>query len=145
LIRFETAHKDVYGAALQELRRGRKRTHWMWFIFPQFDGLGASEMSRRYAIRSLDEARAYLQHPVLGSRLQECAETILRFVGLSASDIFPFPDDTKLKSSITLFELAAPPGSVFTRVLDEYFRGERDELTLRLLKRSGGSPGGPRG
>jgi uncharacterized protein (DUF1810 family) len=135
LTRFVEAHEDDYAQALRELRAGRKRTHWMWYVFPQFRGLGVSPTSEHYAIKSLDEARAYLAHPVLGPRLVECAEALLGLTGLSASDIFPLPDDLKLKSSMTLFGLVSPPASVFARVLDEYFRGERDEKTLRLAER----------
>ena len=137
LSRFVEAQEGTYAAAIRELRQGRKRGHWMWFVFPQFDGLGSSAMSRRYAIASLDEARAYLAHPVLGPRLRECAEALLSFAGLSASDVFPSPDDVKLRSSMTLFDLVSPPGSLFARVLDEHFGGERDELTLRAIGRRG--------
>jgi uncharacterized protein (DUF1810 family) len=132
LQRFLTAQEGIYQAALAELRGGRKRTHWMWFVFPQFAGLGASATSRRYAIRSLEEARAYLDHPVLGARLRECADALLDLTGPSASDIFGYPDDLKFHSSMTLFELASPPESIFGKVLKEYFGGVRDEATLRL-------------
>jgi uncharacterized protein (DUF1810 family) len=131
LARFVHAQEDTYRQALRELREGRKRTHWMWFVFPQFDGLGSSPVSRRFAIRSLDEARAYIAHPVLGARLRECAEALLPLEALSAGDVFPYPDDLKLQSSMTLFDLVAPT-DVFARVLDQYCRGERDEQTLRL-------------
>jgi uncharacterized protein (DUF1810 family) len=135
LNRFTTAQERSYGAALAELRAGRKRSHWMWFIFPQIDGLGYSPTSRLYAIKSIEEARAYLDHPVLGPRLFECAEAVLAVEGRSASAIFGYPDDMKLKSSMTLFAAAAgDPGSVFVRVLDRYFAGERDGLTLRILE-----------
>ncbi|RPJ67825.1 MAG: DUF1810 domain-containing protein [Acidobacteria bacterium] len=135
LARFTAAQAGTYSLALGELRAGRKESHWMWFIFPQFEGLGFSSTSRRYAIRSLDEARAYLAHPVLGPRLVECSEALLAHTGLLASDIFGAPDDLKLRSSMTLFELAAAPGSVFTRVLERFFDGERDAATLRLVGR----------
>jgi uncharacterized protein (DUF1810 family) len=135
LQRFLTAQEGVYETALAELRGGRKRTHWMWFVFPQFHGLGASATSRRYAIRSLEEARAYLDHLVLGARLRECADALLAISGLSASDIFDYPDDLKLRSSMTLFELASPPASIFGKVLKEYFGGVRDEATIRLATR----------
>src|SRR4051794_16808187 len=101
--RFVSAQADDYGQALAEVRAGRKRSHWMWYIFPQVEGLGSSPMSRRYSIRSLDEARAYLDHPVLGRRLIECAEAALGVEGRSASEIFGSPDDMKLRSSATLF------------------------------------------
>ena len=135
LARFVAAQRDDYRQALAELRAGRKRTHWMWFIFPQFEGLGVSPTSQHYAIRSLDEARAYLAHPVLGPRLVECSGVLLGLAGTAASDIFPFPDDLKLGSSMTLFELAAGAGSVFARVLEEYFGGKRDQKTLKLVGR----------
>jgi uncharacterized protein (DUF1810 family) len=137
LARFTAAQLQVYEQALGELRAGRKRSHWMWFIFPQVEGLGVSPTSQRYAIRGLDEARAYLRHPVLGPRLSECAEALLAFPGVSASQIFPPPDDLKLRSSMTLFELAAPAGSgsVFARVLEQFFRGQRDAKTIALLER----------
>ena len=126
LARFTAAQERVYDQALAELRAGRKESHWMWFIFPQFEGLGESPTSRRFAIRSLEEARAYLDDPVLGPRLLECSHALLGLAGLSASAIFGYPDDMKLRSSMTLFELAAPPRSVFTRVIEKYFGGERD-------------------
>ena len=139
LQRFVTAQEGVYEAALAELRGGRKRTHWMWFVFPQFLGLGASATSRRFAIRSLEEARAYLDHPVLGAHLRECADALLAIADPSASDIFGYPDDLKLHSSMTLFELASPPGSLFGRVLERYFGGERDGETPRLVERTAGA------
>jgi uncharacterized protein (DUF1810 family) len=135
LERFVSAQAGAYAAALAELRGGRKRTHWIWFIFPQVEGLGQSSTSMRYAIRGLDEARAYLGHPVLGPRLIECSEAVLGVEGRAASEILPYPDDLKLRSSMTLFELVAEPGSVFGRVLDKYFQGRRDERTLALLGR----------
>jgi uncharacterized protein (DUF1810 family) len=133
LQRFLAAQEGVYPTALAELRAGSKRTHWMWFVFPQFEGLGSSATSRHFAIKSLAEARAYLDHPVLGARLRECAEAVLEVQGRSASEIFRYPDDLKLQSSMTLFELASPPESIFGRVLEKYFGGKRDEATLRLV------------
>jgi uncharacterized protein (DUF1810 family) len=105
----------------------------MWFIFPQIDGLGHSPTTRLYSIKSLDEARQYLSHPVLGARLVESAEAVLAVTGLSASDIFGHPDDWKLQSSMTLFALVAEPGSVFERVLEKYYQGKRDSRTLQIL------------
>ena len=134
LSRFTAAQARVYSVALEELRAGLKVSHWMWFIFPQFEGLGRSGTSRRYAIRSEDEARAYLEHPVLGPRLVECSDALLGHEGRSASAIFGSPDDMKLRSSMTLFELVAPPESVFARVLDRYFASERDPITLDLVR-----------
>jgi uncharacterized protein (DUF1810 family) len=133
LDRFVQAQRDSYARALAEIRAGWKRTHWMWFIFPQLDGLGSSPTAKKYAIRNLDEARAYLQHEVLGPRLVECAEAALAVPGGSARDIFGSPDDWKLRSSATLFALVSPPGSVFERLLGKYFRGEQDPKTLALL------------
>ena len=137
--RFVTAQAEDYARALAEIRAGRKRSHWMWYVFPQIDGLGSSSMARRYAIRSLDEARAYLDHPVLGPRLVECAEAALGVEGRSATEVFGAPDDMKLHSSATLFARATPPGSPFARLLDKYFGGEPDRKTLRL---AGMAPGG---
>lgn len=132
LDRFVRAQEGVYAQVLEELRAGRKRSHWMWFVFPQFDGLGTSEISRRYAIRSLEEARAYLRHPVLGARLVECTRTVNAHDGLSARELFGTPDDRKFRSSMTLFELVSEPGSPFARALDKYFAGERDGRTNEL-------------
>ena len=133
LNRFMQAHEGDYARALAEIRSGRKRSHWMWYIFPQFDGLGSSPTSKRYAIKSVAEAKAYLDHPVLGPRLLECAEAVLRVRGRSASEIFGSPDDMKLRSCATLFACVSPAGSVFHQLLDKYFQGERDGKTLRLL------------
>jgi uncharacterized protein (DUF1810 family) len=133
--RFTSAQDGIYGRVLAELRRGQKRTHWMWFIFPQIDGLAHSTTSKHYAIKSIEEARQYLNHPVLGTRLLECAETVLAIEGRSISEIFGYPDDLKLKSSMTLFAHVADPRSVFVRILDKYFQGERDVRTLDLLEK----------
>jgi uncharacterized protein (DUF1810 family) len=132
LDRFVTAQADVYEQALAELTAGRKRTHWMWFVFPQIAGLGASPTAQRYAIASLDEARAYLAHPVLGPRLRECARALLGVEGRSARDILGHPDDLKLRSSMTLFARAADDPEPFQAVLDRYYDGP-DPLTLTLL------------
>ena len=137
LNRFVLAQADDYERALAEIRAGRKRSHWMWYIFPQVDGLGFSSMSRRYAIKSLAEARAYLDHPVLGPRLVECTEAALGVEGRSAYEIFGSPDDMKLRSSATLFAAVAPPDSVFARLLDKFYEGERDARTLQLLGTAG--------
>jgi uncharacterized protein (DUF1810 family) len=133
LQRFLDAQDGVYEQALAEIRSGRKRSHWMWFIFPQYDGLGFSEMSKLYAIRSHDEAKAYLEHPVLGGRLVGCVEAVLAIEKRSASEIFGSPDDLKLRSSATLFAAVSPAGSVFEQLLDKFFHGTRDERTLRLI------------
>lgn len=140
LTRFVQAQEQNYEQALAEIRSGRKRSHWMWYIFPQYEGLGSSALSRRYAIESAAEAEAYLRHPVLGPRLLECAEAAAGVEGRSAFDVFGSPDDMKLRSCATLFACVSPPGSVFERLLDQYFRGERDDKTRRLL---GVPPQGP--
>jgi uncharacterized protein (DUF1810 family) len=131
--RFLRAQEDDYERALAEIKSGRKRTHWMWYIFPQFDGLGFSSTARHYAIKSIDEARAYLAHPVLGPRLLECAEAAVGVEGRTAHDIFGSPDDLKLKSCATLFACVSPPGSVFDRLLAKFYGGQRDGKTLELL------------
>jgi uncharacterized protein (DUF1810 family) len=133
LARFVSAQEKDYARALRELRAGRKRTHWMWYVFPQFDGLGSSTMAQEYAIRSPAEARAYLRHPVLGARLTECAEAMLVVQGRTALEIMGSPDDLKLRSCATLFALVSPAGSAFDRLLEKYFGGERDAATLRLV------------
>ena len=137
LKRFVLAQADDYELALAEIRAGRKRSHWMWYIFPQVEGLGFSSMSRQYAIRSLDEANAYLEHPVLGRRLVECSQAVLGVEGRSAREIFGSPDDLKLRSCATLFATVTPPDSVFSRLLDRFFKGERDARTLQLLETAG--------
>ena len=133
LSRFTKAQENIYDSVLAELRSGQKRTHWMWFIFPQIDGLAYSATSKHYAIKSLEEARQYLNHPVLGTRLSECAETVLAIEGRSISEIFGYPDDLKLRSSMTLFASLTDPRSVFVRILDKYFYGKQDVRTLDLL------------
>jgi uncharacterized protein (DUF1810 family) len=133
LARFVEAQAGQYSQALAEIKAGRKRSHWIWYVCPQIDGLGFSSMSKRYAIKSVDEAKAYLAHPVLGPRLVEICEAALAVEGKSARDIFGSPDDMKLKSCATLFASVSPPGSVFERLLEKYFRGERDGKTLALI------------
>lgn len=133
LNRFLEAQQRDYARAMSELRQGRKLTHWMWYIFPQLDGLGFSPTARKYAIRDLDEARAYLDHPVLGPRLVACVETLLGLRERSAEAIFGFPDVWKLRSCATLFACVSPKGSVFERLLDQYYQGEQDDKTLNLL------------
>jgi len=133
LTRFVLGQELNYADALSEIRNGRKRSHWMWYIFPQYQGLGSSPTSRRYAIKSMTEASAYLQHPILGPRLLECAEAALGVTGRSAHELFGSPDDMKLQSCATLFASVSPPGSVFERLLEKYFDGTRDEKTLSLL------------
>ena len=133
LDRFVSAQQGVYDRVIDELRRGRKVGHWMWFVFPQVAGLGYSVMSQRYAISSLDEARAYLAHPVLGPRLVECAAIVAGTSGRTALEIFGATDAMKLRSSMTLFQRAAPDEPVFAQVLDRYYDGVADEATdIRL-------------
>ena len=136
LNRFIIAQEGIYDRAFAELRDGLKRSHWMWYIFPQIEGLGHSPTTRSYSMKSLEEARQYLAHPVLGQRLKECAEAVLAVQGRSASDIFGHPDDWKLQSSMTLFELVSGPQSVFGRVLDKYYQGTRDSRTLQIVGKS---------
>jgi uncharacterized protein (DUF1810 family) len=127
------AQEHVYSSVLDELRRGRKTSHWMWFVFPQLAGLGHSETSRYYAIRSLDAARAYLAHPVLGARLRECARLVADARAGSAEEMFGSIDALKLRSSVTLFHRAAPDERVFADVLDRFFGGTPDPATDELL------------
>ncbi|QDZ29376.1 DUF1810 domain-containing protein [Noviherbaspirillum sp. UKPF54] len=133
LQRFVDAQQPVYDDVRAELRAGRKRSHWMWFIFPQIAGLGHSAMAQRYAISSLDEARAYLAHPVLGPRLRECSAIVAALEGRSADAIFPYPDDLKFHSSMTLFAQAEGGDSAFDACLRKYFGGEPDRATLDRL------------
>ena len=133
LSRFVVAQQATYDQALRELRRGRKESHWMWFIFPQLAGLGRSSTARHYAIQSLEEARAYLAHPILGPRLEECCAAILTLDGTSAAAIFGCPDDLKLRSCMTLFAHVAGPQSKFMHVIDRYFSGCPDARTIGLL------------
>ena len=133
LMRFVDAQAGVIDGVVDELRAGRKRSHWMWFVFPQLLGLGRSEMARRYAIGSLDEARAYLAHPVLGPRLRECSERVLAVDGRTVHEIFGAPDDQKFWSSMTLFAVTDPSAAVFRSCLEKYFAGRFDQATLSLI------------
>jgi len=133
LNRFVDAQDADYASAIAEIRNGRKRSHWMWYVFPQIAGLGFSPTSQHFAIRSLAEAKAYLAHPILGARLHECAEALLALKGRSAHDIFGSPDDMKLRSSATLFAQASPAGSAFHAIIEQYFDGRPDERTLAAL------------
>ena len=133
LARFEEAQERHFESAIEELERGRKSGHWIWFIFPQISGLGFSSLSRRYAIQSLDEARAYLQHPVLGQRLMRCVHLVLDVDGKSAVQILGHVDALKFRSCLTLFDAACDDNGVFATALDQYFGGERDPLTLKAL------------
>jgi uncharacterized protein (DUF1810 family) len=136
LERFIRAQAGIYEQALAELTRGRKQSHWMWFVFPQIAGLGHSEMSRRYAIVDVDEARAYLAHALLGPRLRACCAAALGVEGRTAHEIFGSPDDMKFRSSATLFAAVSDPDSIFQQVLDRYFDGRPDPETQRLIERA---------
>jgi uncharacterized protein (DUF1810 family) len=133
LKRFVDAQAPVYGNVVDELRAGRKRSHWMWFVFPQLRGLGGSPMAAHYGIASLEEARAYLRHNVLGPRLRECTRLVTRVQGGSVAEIFGSPDDLKLRSSMTLFARATEDNEDFVALLDKYYDGEHDQLTLKRL------------
>lgn len=133
LNRFVDAQQDVHEHALAEIRSGEKRSHWMWYVFPQALGLGTSAKSKEFGISGQDEAMAYLAHPVLGPRLLAIAEAALAVAGRTANAIFGSPDDRKLQSSATLFASVSPDGSVFHRILAKYYRGEHDARTLQLL------------
>ena len=133
LDRFLKGQARNYDDALREIREGCKRSHWMWYVFPQIQGLGYSSTARYYAIRDLDEAKAYLQHPVLRRRLLEISGALLELNTNNASRVFGWPDDMKLRSSMTLFAEAEPECDVFRKVLDQYFHGQKDENTLSIL------------
>ncbi len=141
LERFLAAQEHVYEGLARELRAGRKTSHWMWFIFPQIAGLGDSDMSRRYAIQSLDEARAYVDHPLLGERLRECVELVLVSEAATAEAIFGPTDAKKLRSSVTLFHRASPDEPLFWRVLERFYDGWPDEATDALLVDPQRTPG----
>ena len=132
LNRFVQAQAADYARALSELQAGEKRSHWMWYVFPQIDGLGQSPMSRRYSIKSATEAKAYLEHPILGARLRECFTVLNGLRERSAHEIFGSPDDMKLRSCATLFAQVSGE-KIFTDVIEEYFDGEQDDQTVRLL------------
>ena len=133
LRRFVDAQERIYETVIDELAAGRKRSHWMWFVFPQLRGLGSSPTAVRFGISSSDEARAYLAHELLGPRLRECARLVTRIDGLSAEEIFGWPDDIKLRSSMTLFARAAADNADFVAVLEKYYGGEEDPATLARL------------
>jgi uncharacterized protein (DUF1810 family) len=134
LERFVTAQKGTYEAALREIKNGHKESHWIWFIFPQMRGLGISRMSDYYGIGSLEEAKEYLRHPVLGPRLKEISEVLLKLSSDNADEIFGWPDNMKLRSSMTLFSEADAENRIFAGVLRKFFKGEKDERTLELIK-----------
>jgi len=138
LQRFVDAQEHYYEQAMAEICAGKKRSHWMWFVFPQIDGLGRSPTSRQFAIKNRSEAECYLAHPVLGPRLIECCEALLAQPNDSAHDVFEYPDDLKLRSSMTLFARTSPSNPIFQKVLDRFFGGSQDERTIQLL--ATGSP-----
>ena len=133
LQRFVEAQEASYQQALSEIRMGRKQSHWMWYIFPQVKGLGSSSMAQRYAIREIEEADEYLRHPILGSRLIEISSALLQLQTNDAYQVFGSPDNMKLKSSMTLFASVPTGNDVFKKVLEKFFRGQRDEATLKVL------------
>lgn len=134
LTRFVDAQASIYNQVIAELRDGQKRSHWIWYIFPQLHGLGTSDMSQRFAIRSRAEALAYLEHPLLAYRLAECTSAMLVHEGRNATDILGSPDDLKFRSSMTLFHLVSEKGSSFERALHVFYRGEHDDRTAVLLR-----------
>jgi uncharacterized protein (DUF1810 family) len=134
LSRFIDAQETTYEGAMLELARGKKESHWIWYIFPQIVGLGNSEATKIFSIKSLEEGRAYLEHPVLGPRLVEACEILLTLKGTSINEVMGFPDDLKLLSSMTLFETFSESNSVFTRIIEIYFDSERDEATLEIIE-----------
>ncbi|MGO9231778.1 MAG: DUF1810 domain-containing protein [Bryobacteraceae bacterium] len=133
LQRFVDAQNPVYGQVCAELRAGRKRSHWMWFVFPQIQGLGYSPLARKFAISSLEEAKAYLDHPILGPRLRECCRLVNLVEGRSIEEIFGYPDDLKFRSAMTLFAHAGPDNRIFQDALEKYCDGEDDPLTIERL------------
>ncbi len=133
LYRFLSAQEPVYDTVLDELRAGRKSSHWIWFIFPQITGLGRSAMAQKFAIGSLNEAKAYLKHPVLGPRLRECTQLVLDVNGRSAKEILGYPDHLKFRSCMTLFLTAATDNTLFNSALLKYFDGKPDQMTLDIL------------
>ena len=134
LARFLNAQASVYPQVLSELRAGQKRSHWIWFIFPQMKGLGSSSHAQFYGISSLQEATAYWQHPVLGPRLEECTRLVNQVEKRPIEQILGYPDDLKFRSSMTLFSRAVPEAAIFTQALDKYFAGQPDPLTIELLR-----------
>ena len=136
-LHFLDAQQPVIDRVKAELAAGEKRSHWMWFVFPQLAGLGRSSTAQRFALRSLDETRLYAAHPVLGERLRDCTRLVNKVEGRSVSDIFGYPDDLKFHSSMTLFALAAPDEPLFNAALAKYFKGQKDAKTVELLSVDG--------
>jgi uncharacterized protein (DUF1810 family) len=135
LSRFLSVQQNIFAQVVKELRNGKKTSHWMWFIFPQIEGLGHSSTSKYYSIKNINEAKEYIDHPILGMRLLECCNIILKIDGKTASDIFGYPDDIKLRSSLTLFHSIAPEHKVFADVLKKYFASDQDEKTISILRK----------
>ena len=133
LSRFIDAQNGIYESVLKELKQGKKRSHWMWFIFPQIDGLGTSYTSKQYSIKSIEEAREYLKHPILGSRLVECATIVSGINNVSAKHIFGFPDFLKFHSSMALFSVVTMDQQIFRKTLEKFYNGEPDKKTLAIL------------
>lgn len=133
LNRFLSAQEKTYKQALQEIRSGRKMSHWMWYIFPQIHGLGYSSTAQYYAITGLDEAKEYISHPILGERLREISSALLELESSDAEEVMGWPDNLKLHSSMTLFSIADPGCDIFQKVLDKYFNGEKDQKTIAIL------------
>ena len=134
LNRFLEAQMTTYEGAMLELARGRKESHWIWYVFPQIDGLGRSDTAKLYSIKSLEEGKAYLEHPLLGQRLVESCKVLLSLKDASMDEVMGFPDDLKLLSSMTLFEALSDSNSIFTKIIEFYFEDERDEISLKLIK-----------
>ena len=141
LKRFIEAQNDIYEDVVRELKQGRKRTHWMWFIFPQVAGLGRSVIAEKFAIRSKEEANAYLDHPQLGKRLRECTELVVNTSGRTAGEIFGYPDDLKFRSSMTLFKQVAKDKTIFSGAIVKFFYGKEDQLTIDILSKWQQQPG----
>ncbi|WP_026898864.1 DUF1810 domain-containing protein [Daejeonella oryzae] len=133
LSRFLIAQENTYATALKEIKNAEKKSHWMWFIFPQIKGLGTTEMSVKYSINNISEAESYLNHPILGQRLNEITGELLKLKGKSAAEIFGSPDYKKLKSCMTLFSIVSGEPNIFNKVLDQYYNGEKDEKTLAII------------
>jgi len=134
LSRFLEAQMVTYEGAMLELARGSKKSHWIWYIFPQIEGLGRSDTAKLYSIKSLDEGRTYLEHPVLGQRLVEACEILLSLKDSSMDEVMGFPDDLKLLSSMTLFEVVSDSNSIFTKMIEFYYEGRRDKASLDIIK-----------
>jgi uncharacterized protein (DUF1810 family) len=135
LSRFLSAQQSIYPQVVKELQAGKKTSHWMWFIFPQINGLAQSSTAKHYSIKNIKEAKEFIEHPVLGKRLLECANILININNKTADDIFGYPDNLKLKSCITLFNYIASNQKVFAEVLQKYFAGDHDEKTLSILQK----------